>query len=218
MVKNVLIRFQRYFKRQGFVGGMSPVWASLLAIYYRPQDWFIYPLVSMGLFLGSYPFRNLLIKQIEKPLMHFLDTRFLEVGIVLILMLIFTANRAWTNFVLVGLCATYFGIQFWTRTDELYAMVCWLAHPLEYGKPPDDISLLCTRKVIWGDVHDTCYLFKFRYGDEVSAGITRPIAFSLMEPIGERSPDEIIEQYRLWYQSEGLKVIERDARGTESSG
>lgn len=213
MIKNSIIRFQRYFQRHGFIVGMTPIMLLALALYFRPHQWLTCLVLCVGCSLATFPFRHFLVKQIGKPLMDFVDTKFMPLGIVVTFVLVVTRQNSIVFPGLVAFSAAFFGTQFWTRTDEIYAMVCWLADPLEYGRPPDDISLLCTEKINWDGTDQTCYLFKYRYGNEVSAGISRPVVFAFMEPMGDLSPADLIEKYRTWYVTDGLKAIERDVEG-----
>jgi hypothetical protein len=150
--------------------------------------------------------------------MQFLDTKLISVGIVIAVVLFLIKQRLLVMSELVALTALCWGIQFWTRTDEMYCMISWLAHPLEYGSPPDEISLLGTERIAWDGHPDTCFVFRYRFGDVVSAGITRPVVFSFMEPMGDLNMSEVIERYREWYQSDGRAAIDRDIQGIDKNG
>lgn len=74
-------------------------------------------------------------------------------------------------------------------------MCDWLAHPQEFGLPPDEIEIYDTREMFWPPTNDwrPLWLFKYRYhsaGDSgsetVGIGMTGSIVFSLMD---EASPD-----------------------------
>ena len=74
-------------------------------------------------------------------------------------------------------------------------MCDWLAHPQEFGQPPDEIELYDTREMLWPPTNDwrPLWLFKYRYfasDDEESEthgiGMTGSITFSLLD---ETSPD-----------------------------
>ncbi len=74
-------------------------------------------------------------------------------------------------------------------------MCDWLAHPQEFGLPPDEIEIYDTRELFWPPTNDwrPLWLFKYRYlstGDSgsetIGIGMTGSIVFSLMD---EASPD-----------------------------
>lgn len=74
-------------------------------------------------------------------------------------------------------------------------MCDWLAHPQEFGLPPDEIELYDSRELFWPPTNDwrPVWLFKYRYvadGDDqsesVGVGMTGSVTFSLID---EASPD-----------------------------
>jgi hypothetical protein len=86
-------------------------------------------------------------------------------------------------------------------------LTAWLAHPEEFGRPPDEIALLDTRELYWPPTRDRrrVWLFQYRYhlSDDnkknadspphrydVGVGMVGSIAFSL---IGETNPEMLPE-------------------------
>ena len=80
-------------------------------------------------------------------------------------------------------------------------MCDWLAHPQEFGMPPDEIELFDTRELFWPPTNDwrPLWLFKYRYhatGDNESesegVGMTGSITFSLIDEVSADMPAEDI--------------------------
>ena len=76
----------------------------------------------------------------------------------------------------------------------LAEMALWLSHPMEFGRPPDEIDVLDHRTLIWplDDEPRPLWLVRYRYrgapgeSDTVGVGMVGSINFSLL---GETSPD-----------------------------
>jgi hypothetical protein len=51
-------------------------------------------------------------------------------------------------------------------------LVDWLAHPLEYGRPPDELEALDSRELLWPPVNDLrrVWLFRYKYRELEPAG------------------------------------------------
>jgi hypothetical protein len=87
-------------------------------------------------------------------------------------------------------------------------MCDWLAHPQEFGLPPDEIELYDTRELFWPPTNDwrPLWLFKFRYrptdDDEsgtVGVGMTGSITFSLIDETSpEMPPEDIYALHCCW--------------------
>jgi hypothetical protein len=83
-------------------------------------------------------------------------------------------------------------------------LTSWLAHPDEFGRPPDEISLMDTRELYWPPCRDRrrVWLFRYRYQVaedrispgghryDVGVGMVGSITFSL---IGETCPEMLAE-------------------------
>ena len=74
-------------------------------------------------------------------------------------------------------------------------MCDWLAHPQEFGRPPDEIEQYDTRELFWPPTNDVrqVWLFKYRYiadlegeSDDCGLGFYGSVTFSLFE---ETNPD-----------------------------
>lgn len=74
-------------------------------------------------------------------------------------------------------------------------MCDWLAHPQEFGRPPDEIELYDTRELFWPPTNDNrqLWLFKYRYAadepgesDDSGLGLYGSATFSLFD---ETNPD-----------------------------
>jgi hypothetical protein len=91
-------------------------------------------------------------------------------------------------------------------------MCTWLAHPNEYGRPPDEIELLDTREIYWPptDDHRRVWLFKFRY-DEVAGegqdeadgavagiGMVGSVTFALSETEATAQPLDVYSLHCCW--------------------
>jgi hypothetical protein len=87
-------------------------------------------------------------------------------------------------------------------------MCDWLAHPQEFGLPPEEIELYDTREMLWPPTNDwrPLWLFKYRYNatddDESSTegiGMTGSIAFSLIdETSAGMAPEDIYALHCCW--------------------
>jgi hypothetical protein len=66
------------------------------------------------------------------------------------------------------------------QSEQERNLVEWLKHPLEFGRPPDEIAVLDARDRPWPDHDDevSCALFRFRYGADWQVGIVGPFTFS----------------------------------------
>lgn len=94
-----------------------------------------------------------------------------------------------------------------TREPDFAAMarMCdWLAHPREYGRPPDEISQYDTRELNWpphGGQPTRLWLFKYRYAPtgegtgEERIGFAGPFPFSLARKTGNLSPEDAYGLY-----------------------
>lgn len=92
--------------------------------------------------------------------------------------------------------------------NAMAEMVSWLAHPLEFGRPPDEITLYDTREMFWPPTNDTrrLWLFIFTYknfgkdGMELSEiGMHGSITFNL--DIGEdikKPPEDVYAYHCCW--------------------
>jgi hypothetical protein len=93
------------------------------------------------------------------------------------------------------------GFFFWTVTDDIYEMINWLSHPLEYGRSPDEIYLLAQRR----DAVAIHRLWRFRYDDKWDVGITGIVTFAFEDGrCNTLSPDEMFDEYLGWYDREKI--------------
>lgn len=97
-----------------------------------------------------------------------------------------------------------------TRKPDFRAMaeMCtWLAHPSEFGRPPDEIALADTRELYWPPADDLRRVWLFRYeylpeGDddtEVGYGMVGSVTFALFgESTADRSVEEVYGLHCAW--------------------
>ncbi len=99
------------------------------------------------------------------------------------------------------------------RSEEFRAtaeMCEWLAHPQEYGRPPDAIELRDKRELYWPPTDDrrVMYLFRYSYppdpededdGPDVGHGLVGSVTFALFgEATGDRTPEEVYGLHCAW--------------------
>jgi hypothetical protein len=94
-------------------------------------------------------------------------------------------------------------------------LVAWLAHPQEFGEPPDEISLYDTRELYWPPTKDRrrFWLFRYRYdvppaehaeatghsGRDTGVGLVGSLTFSLVgETTPDMSPEDIYALHCCW--------------------
>ncbi len=206
-------RFVEYF--DSIAIALAPLGLLAVAICLRPKYWLSYTAALIIGFIVFYPFRHDMIRRIGTPLATFLEKRLITGAIVICFALILVKQSTLGMVILLAGFGLSHGIIFWTRTDDMYVMITWLAFPTEYGRPPDYIELFGKKYVDWEGDRVLCHVYRFRYGEETSTGITRPVTFSFCDEMGSLSLDEVIEKYRSWHLDVGKKVIERDTKETE---
>jgi hypothetical protein len=99
--------------------------------------------------------------------------------------------------------------------DENYqatvAMASWLAHPNEFGRPPDAIELIDSREMFWPPTGDQRRLWAFRYkyeGEDVEEpvvdyGMVGSTTFSVFEGYGDNpTPEDIYAAHCAWEMGE----------------
>lgn len=80
----------------------------------------------------------------------------------------------------------------------------WLAHPMEYGSPPDDVELVDSRELYWPPTNDERQLWIFRYNyhsdpDASGFGMVGSITFALFgEATEDLSPEEVYGLHCAW--------------------
>ena len=87
-------------------------------------------------------------------------------------------------------------------------MCDWLAHPQEYGRPPDEIELYDTRELFWPPTNDTrqLWLFKYRFiadepgeSDDCGLGLYGSATFSLFDETNpDMSPEDAYALHCCW--------------------
>ncbi len=111
-------------------------------------------------------------------------------------------------------------------------LTAWLAHPEEFGRPPDEIALLDTRELYWPPTRDRrqLWLFRYRYviddsNDpvrpdhepyEIGVGMVGSITFSLLgETNPGMSPEDLYALhccFEMEYKGDGKTPKERSIR------
>jgi hypothetical protein len=88
-------------------------------------------------------------------------------------------------------------------------MCRWLAHPMEYGRPPDEAELYDARTLKWppaGDTPTPLWLVKYRYRaaepdsqDDIGVGLVGSITFALFgETSADLPPEDIYSLHCCW--------------------
>lgn len=94
-------------------------------------------------------------------------------------------------------------------------LVAWLAHPQEFGEPPDEIALYDTRELYWPPTKDRrrLWLFRYRYdvpledhvaatghaGRDTGVGLVGSVTFSLLgETHPEMPPEDLYALHCCW--------------------
>lgn len=120
-------------------------------------------------------------------------------------------------------------------------MCDWLAHPQEFGRPPDEIEQYDTRELFWPPTNDIrqVWLFKYRYvaeepgeSDDFGLGMYGSATFSLFDEINpDMPPEDAYALHCCWELEEtddprapsertieaGRAILEAGARGEYSS-
>ena len=84
----------------------------------------------------------------------------------------------------------------------------WLAHPQEFGRPPDEIEQYDTRELFWPPTNDVrqVWLFRYRYlaetegeSDDCGLGFYGGITFSLFsETTHDMAPEDAYALHCCW--------------------
>jgi hypothetical protein len=84
----------------------------------------------------------------------------------------------------------------------------WLAHPDEFGRPPDELEVFDTRELAWAPTNDTrrVWLIRFRYEDEgespgsTGVGMVGSITYALgpEETSAQMSPEDLYGLHCCW--------------------
>lgn len=89
-------------------------------------------------------------------------------------------------------------------------MLSWLAHPMEYGRPPESIELWDRRTIYWPPTDDKRELFLFKYtyapkkggeAPDVGVGLVGSTTFSLFgetRPAPEGTPEDALAAHCVW--------------------
>jgi hypothetical protein len=98
------------------------------------------------------------------------------------------------------------------------AEVCrWLSHPMEFGRPPDEVELRDRRTLFWPPANEarTLWLVRFRYkgagpdgADEASIGLAGSITFALYGEVTWDTPPEDVYALHCCWELE----VEQDPR------
>ena len=86
----------------------------------------------------------------------------------------------------------------------LSEMSAWLAHPLEFGHPPDEVSLLDHRRIFWPPTNDErdMWLVRYRYTEgenDHGVGCVGSVTFALFgEASTELDADDLYGLYCCW--------------------
>lgn len=87
-------------------------------------------------------------------------------------------------------------------------MCRWLAHPMEFGRPPDEATLLDTRALHWPPANEPRHLWLVRYvyrgvrpdgSDQASVGMVGSITFTLYdETAADLRPEDVYALHCCW--------------------
>ncbi|MDX2036204.1 MAG: hypothetical protein SFX72_06100 [Isosphaeraceae bacterium] len=102
----------------------------------------------------------------------------------------------------------------------------WLAHPMELGRPADELEILDRRELSWPPDHEPTWMWLVRYRvkdktglaeDEVGVGLVGSTTFCLFsDKLEERPPEDCYAIHCYWEMS-GLGLIEENEVEGESS-
>jgi len=96
-------------------------------------------------------------------------------------------------------------------------MCRWLSHPMEFGRPPDDVELRDRRTLFWPPANEarTLWLVRFRYHstepndvEEAGIGLVGSIPFALYGEVGWDTPSEDVYALHCCWELE----VEQDPR------
>ncbi len=96
-------------------------------------------------------------------------------------------------------------------------MCRWLSHPMEFGRPPDDVELRDRRTLFWPPANEarTLWLVRFRYRgtgpngtDEVGIGLVGSVTFALYGEVDWDTPPEDVYALHCCWELE----VEQDPR------
>ncbi len=106
-------------------------------------------------------------------------------------------------------------------------MCDWLAHPQEYGRPPDEIELYDTREIFWPPTNDLrqLWLFKYRFiaeepgeSDDCGLGFYGSTTFSLFDETNpDMAPEDVYALHCCW-ELEANDDIRAPAERTIAAG
>ncbi|RUL85260.1 HEAT repeat domain-containing protein [Tautonia sociabilis] len=92
--------------------------------------------------------------------------------------------------------------------EAMAKMVDWLSHPMEFGRPPDEIALVDTRELLWPPTSDLrrLWIFRYRYApaepgqvEGKGVGVVGSITFALFgETSPEMPPEDIYALHCCW--------------------
>lgn len=87
-------------------------------------------------------------------------------------------------------------------------MCDWLAHPQEFGRPPDEIELYDTRELYWPPTNDhrRLWIFKYRFlaeepgeSDDCGVGMSGSVTLSLSDETNpDMSPEDVYALHCCW--------------------
>ncbi|MBK7859859.1 MAG: HEAT repeat domain-containing protein [Archangiaceae bacterium] len=89
-------------------------------------------------------------------------------------------------------------------------MLSWLAHPTEYGRPPESIELWDRRTIYWPPTDDKREMFLFKYvyppkkageAADVGVGLVGSVTFSLFgetRPAPQGTPEDALATHCVW--------------------
>jgi hypothetical protein len=92
--------------------------------------------------------------------------------------------------------------------EALAEMCRWLAHPMEYGSPPDDVELYDSRTLFWPPTGDRrrLWLVAYRYRGEkdksgdAGIGMVGSVTWAMVDEATPRPPPEDIYALHCWWE------------------
>ena len=96
----------------------------------------------------------------------------------------------------------------WKAITDPAEMCQWLEHPMEFGRPPNEIELIDSRELFWPPTDDRrrLFVFKYRYApreadeeEDIGHGLVGSVTFALFgEASADLTPLEVYGLHCAW--------------------
>jgi hypothetical protein len=213
----MLIRAIRFCFQAGWIETVILVGIFTLPLFkiVSPFERYFLEGAILALFIFGYFFRYTIVRNFPR------SVRIIRRGLLVIVILCFVVQfagfRRLAFFSAFPAAAFVMGLQFWAITDDMFEMLRWIAHPLEFGRIPEDIRLWHKAELPWDDGGTmTTKLWMFVCEGETYIGITGPITFSIDDgTFHSLSTDSVLKKYRDWFKDQNIASIQPGTGGSE---